>query len=220
MGTVNCDNSGSIQRCNISTRLFTKMTSHQVVWVENHHLKFNKSTNKWLGLYCAIQEVTLESEYNVYVSGMMKTDLPMVPLSSCTLLNENGAGVWLVDGMILRHNKFKERGIGLTVKLFLKNRTNEKSKNLFTSRKWRFLLRVVMSGFDKIQLEKGWSFLLSFNAIENSSLENMAGNGLYARFGFERWNKLWSERCFLARELYGTFIYCIRAYQYGGSDVC
>ena len=129
-----------------------------------------------MGLYCAIQEVTLEPNTTYTLSGMMKTDLANgAAFFNVQLLNENGAGV---DGgwHDTRHNKVQ--GTRDWVNRQVTFKTTEQT------RKVKIYLQVENGGsatsgsvwFDKIQLEKG-EVSSSFNPIENSSLENMAGNG-------------------------------------------
>ncbi|MGN4844972.1 DNRLRE domain-containing protein [Bacillus cereus group sp. MYBK134-1] len=165
---VNVNNSGSITKDAIS--------APGGLGGESSLKISTKATNNDWGYIAAIQEVTLEPNTTYTLSGMMKTDLANgAAFFNVQLLNENGAGV---DGgwHDTRHNKVQ--GTRDWVNRQVTFKTTEQT------RKVKIYLQVENGGsatsgsvwFDKIQLEKG-EVSSSFNPIENSSLENMAGNG-------------------------------------------
>ncbi|MBR9687579.1 DNRLRE domain-containing protein [Bacillus cereus] len=137
-----------------------------------------KAQNAGWGYHSAIQDVVVEPNTTYTLSGMMKTSLTNAgAFFNVQLLKEDGTPLGSGNNWFdTRHNRIEGEKDWTNRQVTFKTTDQTKKVRIYLQVDYNRADSSGSAWFDKIQLEKG-EVSSSFNPIENSSLENMAGNG-------------------------------------------
>ncbi|BCC57733.1 TPA: DNRLRE domain-containing protein [Bacillus cereus] len=137
-----------------------------------------KAQNAGWGYHSAIQDVVVEPNTTYTLSGMMKTSLTHAgAFFNVQLLKEDGTPLGSGNNWFdTRHNRIEGEKDWTNRQVTFKTTDQTKKVRIYLQVDYNRADSSGSAWFDKIQLEKG-EVSSSFNPIENSSLENMAGNG-------------------------------------------
>ncbi len=179
-----------------------------------------KAQNAGWGYHSAIQDVVVEPNTTYTLSGMMKTSLTHAgAFFNVQLLKEDGTPLGSGNNWFdTRHNRIEGEKDWTNRQVTFKTTDQTKKVRIYLQVDYNRADSSGSAWFDKIQLEKG-EVSSSFNPIENSSLENMAGNGCMP--GWIRGDGTSCDPKDVSRQesFTGHSSIVLERSQYGGSDV-
>ncbi|KPU51807.1 DNRLRE domain-containing protein [Bacillus wiedmannii] len=179
-----------------------------------------KAQNAGWGYHSAIQDAVVEPNTTYTLSGMMKTSLTHAgAFFNVQLLKEDGTPLGSGNNWFdTRHNRIEGEKDWTNRQVTFKTTDQTKKVRIYLQVDYNRADSSGSAWFDKIQLERG-EVSSSFNPIENSSLENMAGNGCMP--GWIRGDGTTCDPKDVSQQesFTGYSSIVLERSQYGGSDV-